>query len=230
MQQLLFGIFAHPDDEAFGPSATLMQQVQQGTQLHLICVTDGQNGTNPDKLKNLGAVRRQEWLATGKTIGATRMNPLGYMDGTLNNQLFHEIADTVEHIVRQAAKTAAPAALSFMTFDPNGLTGHLDHIAVSNITTYVFYKLKANPPTDCTITELAYYCWPRSAFPVPNTNFVFMPAGRGPEFINRQIDVGPQRNAKYKLMRLHHTQRGDAAAIMALGNTFHSTDYFHVIT
>ena len=59
MQKILFGIFAHPDDEAFGPVAALLDEVEKGTELHLITLTGGENGTNPDNLDNLGEVRLQ---------------------------------------------------------------------------------------------------------------------------------------------------------------------------
>ena len=36
MKKIIFGIFAHPDDEAFGPSGTLLLETRSGTELHLI--------------------------------------------------------------------------------------------------------------------------------------------------------------------------------------------------
>ena len=231
MKQVLFGIFAHPDDEAFGPSATLAKEIQNGTELHLICVTDGRNGLNPDKHTDLAKVRMQEWRAAGKLIGATSMHPLDYEDGTLCNNSYHEIADKIEAIVRRdAAAQHGACNIAFMTFDPNGISGHLDHIAVSNITTYVFYKLKEKPPANCTISELAYYCLSREHVPEFLTSYVFMPAGRAADFINRTVDVRNLRDTKYDIMRRHHSQRQDAESILASGDDFHATDHFHVIT
>ena len=44
MKRVIFGIFAHPDDEAFGPSGTLLMETKAGTELHLITLTLGEAG------------------------------------------------------------------------------------------------------------------------------------------------------------------------------------------
>ena len=61
MKKVIFGIFAHPDDESFGPSGTLLKLRRSGYDLHLIVLTDGEAGVNPDGIENLGEVRLQEW-------------------------------------------------------------------------------------------------------------------------------------------------------------------------
>jgi LmbE family N-acetylglucosaminyl deacetylase len=118
MKQLLFGVFAHPDDEAFGPSATLLKQAQAGAELHLICATYGENGFNPDQHEDLGAVRRDEWHAAGKRMGAAHLHALGYTDGTLCNNMYFDIAANLDAIVRDAASRYPEGCeISFMTFD-----------------------------------------------------------------------------------------------------------------
>lgn len=229
MKRLLFGIFAHPDDEAFGPSATLIKEATSGTKVHLICVTNGQNGMNPDKVPDLGAKRLKEWQAAGKLIGASSQHALGFEDGTLCNNMYFDIADQITEIVHRAVAAHDQCELSFMTFDPNGFTGHLDHIAVSSITTYVFYKLKAIPPANCTIHELVYYCMPRAFAPEPSVDFVYMPPGRPDDFINRRVSVADLFEQKVKIMQAHHSQRKDAEAMLARGSEFHRTDHFCVV-
>lgn len=44
MRKILLGIFAHPDDEALGPVGTLLREVRDGAELHLITLTAGQAG------------------------------------------------------------------------------------------------------------------------------------------------------------------------------------------
>ncbi|MFZ2494806.1 MAG: PIG-L family deacetylase [Candidatus Saccharimonadales bacterium] len=61
MKKVIFGIFAHPDDEAFGPAGTLIQEVQNGSEVHLITLTAGQAGSNPDNHEDPGAIRLKEW-------------------------------------------------------------------------------------------------------------------------------------------------------------------------
>lgn len=95
MKRLVIGIFAHPDDEGFGPSGTLLLETNAGSELHLICATCGEAGQNVDGHGDLGAVRQDEWRAAGKLLGATSMIQLGYPDGKLCNDLYLEIASKI---------------------------------------------------------------------------------------------------------------------------------------
>src|SRR5687768_16050514 len=118
MKKLLFGIFAHPDDEAFGPSATLMKWASQGTDVHLLCFTDGQQGMNPDSVPDLGATRATEWQTAGKAMGAASLHRFGYQDGSLNNSLYHKIADKIMAAITKAVTTySEPVTIDFMSFD-----------------------------------------------------------------------------------------------------------------
>jgi N-acetyl-1-D-myo-inositol-2-amino-2-deoxy-alpha-D-glucopyranoside deacetylase len=230
MNKLLFGIFAHPDDEAFGPSGTLLKRVRDGEKLHLICVTKGQAGMNPDGVPDLGEVREREWRAAGRRIGATSMHNLGYQDGTLSNQYFHEIADKIDYFVRDACKKYdEPVELRFMTFDTNGLSGHLDHIAVSHITTYLYYRLKTESLKGVEIASLDYFCMTREQVPRPDIGFVFMPAGREEGYVTKTVDVSDVLDDKIAIMREHHTQRSDADSIMAAGKQLLAYENFHEV-
>jgi LmbE family N-acetylglucosaminyl deacetylase len=40
----LLAVFAHPDDEAFGPGGTLARYAYQGVEIHLLCATRGEGG------------------------------------------------------------------------------------------------------------------------------------------------------------------------------------------
>lgn len=231
MHKLIFGIFAHPDDEAFGPSATLMHEVQQGAELQLICVTAGQLGMGKDEHDELGRVRLAEWRAAGKAMGASQLYDLGYNDGELSNSLYHAIADDIETGIRMACRDRQDTELCLMTYDTNGVSGHLDHIAVSYITRYVFQRLKANKPEGIVRLELAYYCLSEDQVPADmSAYFVFFPEGRPATYINRTVDTRALLPKKYDVMRLHVTQAGDAAQLIARGDDFHAYDYFHVIT
>ena len=61
MKKFLFAIFAHPDDEAFGPSGTLVLEAQSGAELHLVTLTPGQNGQNPDHHPQLSTDTPESW-------------------------------------------------------------------------------------------------------------------------------------------------------------------------
>lgn len=215
MKKVMFGIFAHPDDEAFGPSGTLLHIVQRKTDVHLICATDGAAGINCDDCEDLGACRTQEWLAAGKAFGATSMKQLGFADGSLCNGQFHTIAAAVEsRIYKVCDRYEEPVEMSFMTFERGGITGHIDHIVMSMVTSYIFHRLKNEPVTSVSIGKLWYFCLPQSVQSQPNTSFVYMPKGLKDADITYVEDVRDVLDKKLAIMRLHHSQRSDAETIL----------------
>lgn len=230
MEKLLFGIFAHPDDEAFGPSGTLLKRVRNGEELHLVCITKGQAGMNPDNVPDLGEVREKEWRAAGKRLGATAMHNLAYQDGALCNQYFHEIAGKIEKIITNTcADRQNPVEVDFITLDFNGLTGHLDHVAAAHITAYVSHRLKHRSPKNARIGTLDYFCFSEKQVPKPDTGFVFMPAGREKSYISKTVDVTDVLDEKLAIMREHYSQRGDAEGIISAGNELLATENFHTV-
>ena len=214
MKKVLFGIFAHPDDEAFGPGGALIKAVHDGVELHLITLTLGQNGTNPDNAPDLGAVRREEWRKSGTMMGATGQHELGYIDGRLCNIEMLEIADKIERIVRETISDQ-DVEVEFMGFDLNGLTGHIDHIVASRALCLAFYRLKQR---DDRFTRVRLFCLPREQNPEVDTDWIYMEAGRTPEEISEVIDAREYHDQIIEVMRTHHSQRGDAhTQINALG-------------
>ncbi|HSW90551.1 MAG TPA: PIG-L family deacetylase [Candidatus Saccharimonadales bacterium] len=206
MKKVLFGIFAHPDDEAFGPGGTLIKAVHDGVELHLITLTLGQNGTNPDNAPDLGTVRREEWLKSGQMIGATSQHELGYIDGRLCNIEMLEITEKIQHIVRETIADR-DIEVEFIGFDLNGLTGHIDHIVASRALCLAFYRLKQD---DSRFTRIRLFCLPREQNQSVNTNWIYMEAGRTPEEIDETIDARKYYKKIIDVMRTHHSQRSDA--------------------
>lgn len=208
MQKIIFGIFAHPDDEAFGPAATLIKEVHDGTELHLICLTAGENGTNPDNVPDLGKIRLQEWHKASTLIGATSMQHLGYTDGTLNNALHQEISTKVMDIVAEKTNGRENYEIEFMSLDLNGFTGHIDHIVAARSACLAFYRLRDQ---GLPMSRVRLFCWVFDQQPYIDTSFVFMEPGRTPAEISETIDARNYLDQVDAVMRAHHTQRGDYA-------------------
>lgn len=130
MKKIIFGIFAHPDDEAFGPAGALLMATKSGAELHLITLTSGQNGANPDNAPDLGKRRIDEWNRAADLLGAFSRTHLGFTDGKLGNIVMLQAVEKIDRIVDQIVNShQIPVEIEFMTLDPNGLTGHIDHIA-----------------------------------------------------------------------------------------------------
>lgn len=207
MKKIIFAVFAHPDDEAFGPSATLMTEVRAGSELHLITLTAGENGMNPDNLANLAEVRLQEWRTAGQLIGATESYYFGYTDGRLSNTDMLEITQRLMELVRSvASRQNGEFVIEFMTGDLNGISGHIDHIVAARATCLAFYKLKSD---GLNVSRVRLSCITREDLPGLNIDWLFMEAGRLPEEIDETVDARALYEDVVKVMRVHKSQRDD---------------------
>ena len=210
MKKIIFGIFAHPDDEAFGPAGTLLFETRSGSELHLISLTNGggELSNNPDHLDDLGAVRLREWQNAGDLLGARSMNHLGYTDGKLNNEIMIEAGERIMDSIRSVLENEpADTQVEFITLDLNGLTGHIDHIVASRAACLAFYRLKAD---DDRLKRIRFYCLSDNFYPAMNTRWIFMEKGRTPAEINETTDNRSLREDILAVMNAHHSQREDA--------------------
>lgn len=227
MKKVLFGIFAHPDDESFGPAGTIIKEVKEnGTDVHIITLTPGDAGTNLDNHVDLGAVRLQEWHEAGRLLGVTSQHNLGYRDGYLSNHLYHEIAEKVSSIIEStASRYAEPIEINFMTFDLNGLSGHIDHIFASRVACYLFYTKK---PGDERFKHLRLVCIPKQYAPSHTTHWLYMEAGRDDNECTEVVDARQYRDDIIAVMRAHHSQRNDCEHHLKQRGDTLGIDYFIV--
>lgn len=227
MKKIIFGIFAHPDDEAFGPCGTLLMERLAGNDVHLICATAGESGVNPDNYEDLAAERLKEWRHAGEMIGAKSMHHLGYKDGHLRNVDFHDVARDIDTIVGNILKDAPKdVEVEFMSIDLNGITGHLDHIFVGRVACYVFCNLKKR---DSRVTRLRLACLPEEYAPESNCDWLYMDAGRSNGEIGDVVDAREHVNTVYSIMRAHYTQRSDCEAHIARLGEKVAVNHFLVI-
>lgn len=137
----LAAVVAHPDDDAYGISSLVaLHAGDPGFRFVLIHATDGEAGSIAEgsgaTRETLGAVRREEdrraWLALGRV--PDRHEWFGYPDGGLAD------ADPDEVEGRIAAILAEERPDVVLTFGPDGITGHPDHIVISRATTDAFLR------------------------------------------------------------------------------------------
>ncbi len=226
MKKIIFGIFAHPDDEAFGPVGTLIQEARAGTDLHLIMLTAGEAGTNPDNVPDLGSVRLEEWKKAGALIGAKSMEFLGYEDGKLNNGSMIEIGKRLADYMRTVLEDApADVTVECISLDLNGYTGHIDHIVAARATCYAFYTLKA---ADSRLSRIRLACLPAELLPSENTDWIYMESGRLPNEVDEIVDARDLHGDIIKVMQVHRSQRGDYEFTLRLKGEDLGRDYFIV--
>lgn len=212
MKRILFGIFAHPDDEAFGPAGTLLKETKSGTELHLISLTAGEAGMNPDNLPNLAEARLKEWEKSGTLLGASSMHYLDFKDSRLSNQTMIEAAQRITELIRNTVQKAPEnVEIDFICFDLGGLSGHIDHIVASRAACWVFYTLKKE---DSRFRRIRLYCLPAELYPEHSIDWIYKEQGRVAEEIDEIIDARHLRDEIIEVMRAHHTQRSDCEGVL----------------
>jgi N-acetylglucosamine malate deacetylase 2 len=205
-------IFAHPDDEAFGPSGSIAKFAKE-RDVYIICVTNGDAGVNPKQAENLGEIRKQELLDSAQILGVKDVIFLGFKDGCICNKDYHTIAEKIEGELTKLQ----PATL--LTFYTTGVSGHIDHIAVSLITTFVFKKLEF-------VNSLLYWNESEEILEGYRPYFIYMPPGFNKDNVDLKVDVSDFWETKIKSMWAHESQRNDAQMIKRVIDRFPKEEYF----
>ena len=226
MKKIIFGIFAHPDDEAFGPCGTLLKESRDGSDVHLIMLTAGDAGTNLSGTPDLGAVRLEEWRQAGQLLGTKSMHYFGYEDGTLSNSVMVEIADRVMTTVLSLIENAPEdTEIEFMSFDFSGLSGHIDHIVATRSACLAFYRLQE---TDARFKRVRLFCLPASLYPEHSVEWLYKEPGHPEHEIDEIIDARELRDDIVQVMRTHKTQQEDCEAVLATQGDQLGLDHFTI--
>ncbi len=154
-RRVLLGIFAHPDDESFGPGGTLARYAAEGVDVHVIVATDGDAGSVEDvgRLEghsSLAEVRAEELAKAAEALGLAGVWMLPYRDsgmrGSPDNRhpraLVQQPLDALVGELVRLIRRLRPQVI--ITHDPFGGYGHPDHILVSRAATAAFH-LAADP-------------------------------------------------------------------------------------
>lgn len=197
MKKTVFCVIAHPDDEAFGPSGTLAI-LSKTEDVHVICVTDGASDPrfHPIGGKKLSNLRVEELRASAKALGVPHVHFLHYQDGSLNNNLYHEVAQKLAVLVDEYK----PSLL--ITTELRGVSGHLDHVAVAMITSFVYRQ-------NSSIDAIWYNCTSREVSDTMQEYFVFFPQGFTRQDVDLVVDISAVFDQKLAAARCHISQQKD---------------------
>jgi N-acetyl-1-D-myo-inositol-2-amino-2-deoxy-alpha-D-glucopyranoside deacetylase/mycothiol S-conjugate amidase len=147
----LLAILAHPDDESFGPGATLAKYALAGVSVNYLCGTRGEMGTTDAEhmvgYTETGDMRWAELTCAGKELGLAGIYHLGYRDSgmqdaesnnhpnALTNQPVEDVAARIAHMVRKLRPQV------IITHDTIGGYRHPDHIMLNRATLLFFEKM-----------------------------------------------------------------------------------------
>ena len=226
-------ILAHPDDESFGHAGTMILANEMNFRVGYICATRGEAGEIRDpKLSSraaLGARRELELRNAMDLVGLDELRIMSYrdsgMDGTEQNNdprcLMQADEDELTAFLVAAIRELKPK--SVVTFGPDGVYGHPDHIRIGKIAdravieaagdgepglgepwrAEAFYHVAA--PRERMIAgrnnpESPYYNQPLEAFEK---------LGNPSEDVTHWIDSKSVMDRKYDVLMQHATQIGE---------------------
>ncbi len=123
-------VFAHPDDESHWSSGIALRCHAEGVRTVLVTATRGGRGTTGDlcSVEELPRVREQELREAARALQFDSLEILPYVDKELATAPPEEIRRSLVSVIRRERPSIV------VTFDPHGLTNHIDHLAISRFT------------------------------------------------------------------------------------------------
>ena len=205
-------VFAHPDDESLVAGGTLAACAAAGVDVVVVCATRGEWGPSaPSSVppgEALGRVRVAELHAACRELGAAAVESLGYRDGEVSDYEAAEIEADLTRVIRRRRAKAV------VTFGPEGLYWHPDHVAVHSVTTAAVRALD----DEGVAPSLYYATWPKGHVAsllanmngrAPDLDVWGLPAeafGVEEDEITTVLDVRSQLEKKLRALRCHRTQ------------------------
>ena len=196
-------VFAHPDDETFVAGGACRRYADAGAEIVLITATRGDAGScgGPPlcSREELPARREAELGEAARILGLSEVHLLGYRD----KQLGEAPASAVRKELVTFIRRYRPHVL--LTFDPQGMIGHPDHVAISRFAMDAVVTA-ADPRHDGSTRphHVPRVLWNGPIAPWKVTEPDDLSLLEGADFV---IDTASARHAKAGALRAHRTQR-----------------------
>ena len=196
-------IFAHPDDESFIAAGVARRCADNGGKVALVTATRGDAGRVGDPplcaRVELPERRERELRAAADALGISEIDLLDYRDKHLGDAPAGEVRDVLAARIRRFRPHVV------VTFDPNGMNGHADHVAISRFTLDAV-AAAADPrwsPAGAPSHRVQRLLWNSPVLPWEVTQPKDLRREPGVDFA---VDVAAQRTAKAAALRAHRTQ------------------------
>ena len=238
----LLAIFPHPDDETFSTAGVMAAAVERDLPVTVISATRGEAGESAlpglDDPERLGVVRERELRDAMRQIGVSDVRLLGYRDSGMAGSPF---AEHPRAFVRVPVETAAARVAAhirsvrphvIVTFGPEGLYGHPDHLHMHHVALRAI-ELAADPaakdraPSEPWQTPVLYFAaFPRedmfALFDRPNSPLSSLPEdaranlGTPRSQITHGITIEPWRDSKRAAIAAHRTQTAEGGPLAGI--------------
>lgn len=208
-------VFAHPDDDTYGVSGSLALHAGPGLEVTVIMTTSGEGGLIADASlatrDNLGAVREEEDRASWRALELEpTVHFLRHPDGGVADVAPERLVARYLEILREARPDVV------VTFGPEGVTGHADHVAVGAAADAAFAAARSAGAEG--FHRLLHVSIPQSSMdrfnellrergmdPIDPTQ-EFQPRGVPDDTIGVIVDCSSVYERKLEALRRHRTQ------------------------
>lgn len=196
-------MLAHPDDETFMIGGTAARLAGAGHRVGLVCATRGQAGSPGEPplatRDELPALRERELREACALLGIAPVLLLDHEDRHLAEA---DPATMRAHLVR-VLRTERPAVV--VTFDPAGLNGHPDHVAIGRFALDAV-TAAADPryaPELGDAHRVRRVVWPAPVLPADEWRPAVLAEHWGVDYL---VDVAAVRDRKTAALRAHRSQ------------------------
>ena len=110
-----------------------------------------------------------------------------------------------------------------MTFEEKGVSGHIDHIAVTMVVNYIFDRVKF-------VKTLMYYCILEEESRGLQPYFIYVPPGYERSKIDKIVDITSVNNLKIKALKKHRSQVSDVSRILKQREKLPKEEHFLIKT
>jgi LmbE family N-acetylglucosaminyl deacetylase len=221
----LMCVLAHPDDETLGMGGVLAKYASEGVQTYLVTATRGERGWKDGPYpgpEEVARHRTEELHAAARTLGIRQVGFLDYKDGELDRADVEEAACKIAQYIRRVRPQVV------VTFGPDGVYGHEDHIAVSQLTTAAISQAASSNGNDTShqVAKLYYLAFTRETMRGYEAVFGIIKrhldgverrfSGWDDWLITTRIDTRAFLPTVRMAVRCHRSQLRDLEAVLAL--------------
>ncbi len=128
----LLAVFAHPEDETFGPAGTLAKYVSEGVQVSLVTATRAARPVSDVVILSDDECFDRDRSCACRTSGVRRACFLGYQPGELDKVQESVIEDQLVRLIREIRPQVV------ITYGVRGHIDDADHLVISRVTTLAF--------------------------------------------------------------------------------------------
>jgi LmbE family N-acetylglucosaminyl deacetylase len=124
----ILGIWAHPDDETYLTAGLMAQAARDGRRVVCVTATRGEGGSMDEERwpsATMGEVREAELMRSFEILGVIEHHWLDLPDIDMDTPLPEVGYERVRAIMEEVQPDAV------LTFGPDGMTGHVAHMSVS---------------------------------------------------------------------------------------------------